>query len=349
MRETSHYLYSSSESFSTTTTTTSLSSTARDTMKQKHMPSKPTEPTKLANDGDDPMEDPISPREQEDLDMLDGDIDIGEDFEDSEERFSEEDGSDALAQDSDLEKDGGVSMLAGRSLSPSSIPMLNQQTGDESTVMSASAVDNGAASLHPQKPSPYVHDAGHMLITDPNPLSQMTSATLEASLASTARDAAQSLLNHMLTTCPIHRAPPASTSSSGITMMLPQPVYGLPREKKIPQPRPPTKWEQFAAKKGIGRNKAGGGITKVGELESASKKMVFDEARDDWVPKWGYKGRNKKGEGEWLVEVDEKKGRQQTESSNMRSENRTTRKDRIRRNERLQRANERKGRKGKTD
>ena len=60
----------------------------------------------------------------------------------------------------------------------------------------------------------------------------------------------------------------------------------------MPKPKVPTRWETFAAKKGItGKQRAG--------------KMVYDEERGEWVPKWGYKGANKAGEGDWLVEVDD--------------------------------------------
>ena len=59
--------------------------------------------------------------------------------------------------------------------------------------------------------------------------------------------------------------------------------------------------------------------------------MVYDDATGEWVPKWGYKGANKAGEDDWIVEVDEKKEAE--------------RKEKVRRNERMMRANERKGRK----
>ncbi len=76
--------------------------------------------------------------------------------------------------------------------------------------------------------------------------------------------------------------------------------------------------------------------------------MVYDEATGEWVPKWGYKGKNKEGEGEWLVEVDEKKskGEEGEEGKGVRGEGRRERKESVRRNERRMRANERRGKKG---
>ena len=35
---------------------------------------------------------------------------------------------------------------------------------------------------------------------------------------------------------------------------------------------------------------------------------MFDEEKQDWVPKWGYKGKNKELEQQWIVEVPANKG-----------------------------------------
>lgn len=117
-------------------------------------------------------------------------------------------------------------------------------------------------------------------------------------------------------------------------MTLPPATTPLPREKPLPTEKVPTKWEKFAAKKGIKDKKKEG-------------KLVFDEETQEWVPKWGYKGRNKDGEQDWIVEVDEKKESRKgkKEVGGVRTEGRRERKEKVRRNERRQRANERKGRK----
>lgn len=115
-------------------------------------------------------------------------------------------------------------------------------------------------------------------------------------------------------------------------MSLPPPTTPLPREKPVPAEKEKTRWEKFAAKKGIKDKKKEG-------------KLVFDEETGEWVPKWGYKGKNKEGEGDWIVEVDEEKEKQgKGEDGGVRSEGRRERKENIRRNERRQRANERKER-----
>ncbi len=116
-------------------------------------------------------------------------------------------------------------------------------------------------------------------------------------------------------------------------LTLPAATTALPREKPLPPEKQATKWERFAAKKGIKDKKRGEG------------KMVYDEGKGEWVPKWGYKGQNKEGEGEWIVEVDEKKEKEREGKEGggggVRSAGRRERKEAVRRNERKQRANER--------
>jgi regulator of ribosome biosynthesis len=119
-------------------------------------------------------------------------------------------------------------------------------------------------------------------------------------------------------------------------MTLPPPTTPLPREKPLPAEKQQTKWEKFAAKKGIKDKKRGEG------------KMVFDEEKGEWVPKWGYKGRNKDGEGDWIVEVDEKREKERDKEGKektQRGDGRRERVDNMKRNERKQRNNERKVRK----
>ena len=176
-----------------------------------------------------------------------------------------------------------------------------------------------------EKPTPYTFDLGNLLANDPNPV-QLSSSNREETLAANARDAAQVLINQLLSTCEL------KSTSDGVHLVLPAPSTPLPREKSIPAEKAPTKWELFAKKKGI-------------ENKKRDTKLVYDEATGEWVPKWGYKGKNKEGDSEWLVEVDEKKERETGEAHDARAESRAARKERVRRNERKQRANERNSRK----
>merc|ERR1712098_717134 len=150
---------------------------------------------------------------------------------------------------------------------------------------------------------------------------------LEDDLAATARDGAQALLNQLLSTCPIASTP------NGVLLSLPEIEATLPREKPLPPPKAQPTWEKFAAKKGI--------KSKTAEQR---KKMVYDEATGEWVPKWGYKGANKAGENDWIVEVDEKKERERKEGTERQGDGRRARVERVKRGERLQRKNERKER-----
>ncbi|KAF2809904.1 ribosomal biogenesis regulatory protein [Mytilinidion resinicola] len=175
------------------------------------------------------------------------------------------------------------------------------------------------------KPTPYTFDLGNLLAIDPNPVPADAD---EATVTAIARDAAQVLINQLLTTCDI------KSTSDGVTLNLPAPSTPIPREKPVPAAKPPTTWEKFAAKKGIKDKKRGEG------------KMVYDEATGEWVPKWGYKGKNKDGDDQWLVEVDEKKEMETGVAHNARADGRRERKEKVRRNERKQRANERKAGKG---
>jgi len=174
--------------------------------------------------------------------------------------------------------------------------------------------------------TPYTFDLGNLVANDLNPVPRVAEEDLEQHLSANARDAAQALINQLLNTCEVR------STTDGVHLILPTPNIPLPREKSIPAEKAPTKWELFAKKKGIK------GKTREG-------KMVYDEASGEWVPKWGYKGKNKDGDTEWLIEVDTQKETATGEIENKRAENRRERKERVRRNERKQRSNERNARK----
>lgn len=143
------------------------------------------------------------------------------------------------------------------------------------------------AHLEP-KAQPYTFDLGLLLCNDSNPVPPLKDDK-EAILASIARDTAQGLINQLLTTCPITK-----DSEGALQINLPAQSTPLPREKPLPKEKEKTKWERFAEKKGIKAKRRDG-------------KLAFDEAKGEWKPKYGYKG--KKGDGvqdDWLVEVDDK-------------------------------------------
>ncbi|KAF2684810.1 RRS1-domain-containing protein [Lentithecium fluviatile CBS 122367] len=225
----------------------------------------------------------------------------------------------------DTEMSGGVA-LAEQSQQPANETHSGAMDVESPPKAAASITDSTLTSRRPvtvDKPNPYTFDLGNLLCNDPNPVPRNPD-DLEETLAANARDAAQVLINQVLSTCEIKSA------ADGVHIVLPQPTTPLPREKPIPADKEPTKWELFAKKKGIDKKKRDNG------------KMVYDDASGEWVPKWGYKGKNKEGDDEWLVEVDEKKEKATGEAHDARAEGRRERKERVRRNERKQRANERK-------
>ncbi|CEN61664.1 ribosomal biogenesis regulatory protein [Aspergillus pseudodeflectus] len=190
------------------------------------------------------------------------------------------------------------------------------------------------------KPTPYTFDLGHLLANDPNPLELPKSEPLNVSLKATARDGIQSLLNQLLTACPI------TSTQQGVLLSLPPPSTTLPRHKPLPTPKAPTKWELFARKKGIGKYSSKPGAALADK--ERRKKLVYDEESGEWVPRWGYKGKNK-SDDDWLVEVKESDWKKEEDAaakgSSIRGMTRADRKERIRRNERKMRANERNSRK----
>ncbi|ODQ45464.1 hypothetical protein PICMEDRAFT_17933 [Pichia membranifaciens NRRL Y-2026] len=137
------------------------------------------------------------------------------------------------------------------------------------------------------KPVAVEYDLGLLCVNDPQPLehTKLTDATKrEAYLKETTRDNVQLLVNQILSL-------PLQKKDSITLVELPGPIFKLPREKSIPKPREPTRWEKFASKKGI-------------QKKGKQAKLVYDEDTKEWVNKWGYKGANKKVDNQWLVEAE---------------------------------------------
>jgi regulator of ribosome biosynthesis len=92
-------------------------------------------------------------------------------------------------------------------------------------------------------------------------------------------------------------------------------------------------------------------MTGGAKLEDRRKNMVYDEESGEWVKKWGYKGKNKGTDGDWLVELDDEKvnkekGMSAESGMTIRGEGKRERMERMRRQDRKERNNERRGKKG---
>ncbi|KAF8555386.1 RRS1-domain-containing protein [Imleria badia] len=138
-------------------------------------------------------------------------------------------------------------------------------------------------SITVEKDTPLDVDPGFLTVTDANPIDHESyTAHLDEYLQSTARDGIQALIA-ALYTLPIHPSP------DGPLAQLPAPTTPLPRSKPLPKPKPPTKWERFAASKGI--------------QQKRRERKIWDEEKQEWVDRWGREGKNKEKEVQWINEV----------------------------------------------
>lgn len=194
--------------------------------------------------------------------------------------------------------------------------------------MSVSKSKYSERSVTVEKAIPVTYDLGNLAVFDTNVLDKnaldSSNATREETLKELTRDNVQLLVNQILS-LPIKTTTESAGGSSGQSasmtlVQLPEPTTELPREKPLPKPKAPTKWEQFAAKKGI-------------KPKERQGKMIYDEARGEWVPKWGYKGSNKELDDQWLVEVDDKVKGTEDELIDPRTLSRAERKRLVKKNE----------------
>lgn len=84
--------------------------------------------------------------------------------------------------------------------------------------------------------------------------------------------------------------------ASKYDLTLPEKVTVFPRHKKIPNIlKTKTRWEAFAASKGIQKKRR--------------SRMVYDETKEDWVPRWGARSIKKNKEKEnWAIELKPEQG-----------------------------------------
>ncbi|KAG8764021.1 Rhodanese- sulfurtransferase [Ceratobasidium sp. 423] len=145
---------------------------------------------------------------------------------------------------------------------------------DVSAIVEAEASKKKAVTV--EKDIPIQVDVGLLSALDTNPIDA------EAYRQAVARDGAQVILGALF-------GLPTQPSDDGPIATLPPPTTALPRTKPLPKPKPPTKWERFAAAKGIQKTKR--------------DRREWDEERQEWVNRWGWKGKNKDQEEQWIHEV----------------------------------------------
>ena len=132
-----------------------------------------------------------------------------------------------------------------------------------------------------------VVDAGLLLSTDSSAVDAQhfaSEAAREKLIQARVLASTKALVSHL------YSLPITQDHDNGPLAALPAPVYPLlPREKALPKPKAETKWEAFAKRKGIQHRK--------------KDKLVWDEEAKEWVPSWGFKGKNKKEEKQWIHEL----------------------------------------------
>lgn len=126
------------------------------------------------------------------------------------------------------------------------------------------------------------YDLFNLTASHYHPLVWKKDSKKEEVLLEETQRAAQYLYNKL-------RALPTEMSETGPVTILPSEVLSLPRFKKIPEPKPETKWEKFAREKGIKKSK--------------KDRMLYDEVTGEFAPRFGYK-RTKNGlQEQAIVEI----------------------------------------------
>ncbi|KAJ2777265.1 Rhodanese- sulfurtransferase [Coemansia javaensis] len=165
---------------------------------------------------------------------------------------------------------------------------------------------------------PVEHDLGCLASFDINLLDagrlRDEGKARERYLKELSREGVQLLANELFSA-------PTVVDEDSVYAELPKRTTVLPREKPVPKEKPMTRWEKFAKTKGIQTHKKGA--------------MVFDEARGEWRPRFGFKGVNNDDQKPWLIEVPQNADQYQDQYQVRRDEKRA----RIDKNARRQQRN----------
>ena len=127
-----------------------------------------------------------------------------------------------------------------------------------------------------------VYDVYNLTACNYHTLPSMDDDEKEIVLKENATRATQLLINKIFN-CPTEQ------SDAGPLAVLPSELFKLPREKRIPEAKPETKWEKFAREKGIKNKKR--------------ERMIFDEETQEYRPRFGYKRANNGIEDIPIVEI----------------------------------------------
>jgi len=132
-----------------------------------------------------------------------------------------------------------------------------------------------------------VLDLGNLVVFDPVPMDlQEFGKDQNSYLLKHSRENVQFAINNLFS-LPVSER---KSGEMGVYVELPSRTTIIPREKPIPQIKPPTKWELFAKEKGIINKKK-------------RDFHVIDENTGEIRPRFGFNRATKEGDEDWAIEV----------------------------------------------
>jgi len=163
-------------------------------------------------------------------------------------------------------------------------------------------------------------DLGNLLAFDQNPLpNNLHSSNIErhVEFEAIARDSTQAIVNKLW-------ACETQTDYDSVIAILPRPTELIPREKPVPKPRPPTKWEEFAKQKGIQKRK--------------KETKVWDETSKSWKYAWGFRKKfaekhQKDYDANLQEEMDREMGKDEARNKNPNTKKHLNKSERVAKNE----------------
>lgn len=157
---------------------------------------------------------------------------------------------------------------------PESVDTLNENDAD--LVKTAALTTDQAEGL-------IAVDLGHLMAFDPRPVDNIELKKNADSFLKDACSFSTQLIINKLFKLPTERV------EDTLVVKLPKALIVTPREKPLPKKKPPTKWEAYAALKGIHKTK--------------KTRKVWDDVAKEWRPRWGM---NKVGDKtkQWLIEAN---------------------------------------------
>lgn len=126
------------------------------------------------------------------------------------------------------------------------------------------------------------YDLANLLAVDVHPIDPTAyGEDAEEHIKAVARENAQLLFNRIFSL-------PTEKAEVGILAVLPPATTKIPREKPVPKPKAPTRWELFRQVKGIQKRK--------------KERLVWDENSQEWKPRYGSHRANNE-EDDWVIEA----------------------------------------------